>query len=89
MAKQEQLPPCVRCGRLPAEKDKYCTDCGTPLKNTCCDEPGILGKGCSFVNPPNAAYCAKCGEPTIYQLHGIVTPMYRTANKPASFQGGQ
>ncbi|MFB5678324.1 hypothetical protein ACE3NQ_22780 [Paenibacillus terreus] len=72
MSEKEKQVPCIRCGQIPEEKDKFCTLCGTPVKNTCCDEPGKLDKGCKHVNPQTAAYCAKCGLPTIYKLYGIV-----------------
>ncbi|CAM3830463.1 zinc ribbon domain-containing protein [Cohnella lubricantis] len=83
MGDKPQLYPCIRCGRMPDENDKYCIDCGVPVHNRCSDEPGILKKGCSFVNPPTAAYCAKCGEPTVYQLHGLIQPLYPGGNRPA------
>ncbi|TJY44063.1 hypothetical protein E5161_01305 [Cohnella pontilimi] len=81
----KEIQPCVRCAKLPGEKDAYCTDCGAPLVNRCIDEPGILKKGCGCVNPPTAAYCHKCGEPTTFNFHGLVTPAYQNANKPFFF----
>lgn len=85
MAKKDELEPCLRCGKLPKENDRYCMDCGAPLQNRCFDEPGILGKGCRFVNSRTAAYCAKCGEPTLFNLHGLINPTYHTsANKPSN-----
>ncbi|MBB6669255.1 hypothetical protein [Cohnella nanjingensis] len=62
---------------MPKEKDKYCTDCGAPLVNRCFDEHGPLKKGCNFVNDREAAYCAKCGEPTLYNLFGIIPVSHR------------
>ncbi|RKP54364.1 hypothetical protein D7Z26_13485 [Cohnella endophytica] len=82
MSKKEELHPCVRCYKFPNEKDKHCTDCGAPLQNRCSDEPGLLDKGCTFLNNQNAAYCAKCGQPTLFQLHGLITPQYKFANNP-------
>jgi|GEM_PF-1261829 len=82
MADQKLPPPCIRCGRVPGEKDRHCTACGAPVQNRCCDEPGLFKKGCSHVNEPNAAFCARCGEPTLYQLHGLITPRHASANRP-------
>ncbi|GIO16364.1 hypothetical protein J19TS2_59190 [Cohnella xylanilytica] len=87
MAKKEELEPCVRCFKMPDENDKYCTDCGAPLQNRCFDAHGPLKKGCSFVNAKTAAYCAKCGEPTLFNLHGLVTPAYPTASRPNVWLG--
>ncbi len=78
----KKMDPCIRCSKVPSENDKYCNDCGAPLENRCSDEPGILKKGCRFVNPPDAAYCAKCGEPTMFHLHGLISPNYENANRP-------
>lgn len=78
----KQQEPCTRCNKIPNENDKYCTDCGAPLQNRCSDEPGLLKKGCSFLNKQDAAYCAKCGEPTMFLLHGLITPAYKNMNKP-------
>jgi hypothetical protein len=83
MSKKAELEPCARCSKLPHENDVHCTDCGAPLQNRCSDEHGLLKKGCSYVNPRTAAYCGKCGEPTVFQLHGLINPAYETANKPA------
>ncbi|GAA4828909.1 hypothetical protein GCM10023310_02310 [Paenibacillus vulneris] len=73
---------CLRCSKTANENDKFCIDCGAPLQNRCSDEPGLLKKGCSYLNVQNAAFCAKCGEPTLFQLHGLITPIYDNANKP-------
>ncbi|GIP38168.1 hypothetical protein J31TS4_14480 [Paenibacillus sp. J31TS4] len=78
---------CIRCSKQASETDKYCIDCGAPLQNRCSDEPGLLKKGCTYLNAPNAAYCAKCGEPTLFQLHGLLTPLYPSANKPLISRG--
>lgn len=79
MAEKTEPPaPCIRCAKLPKDGDRYCTDCGAPLKNRCFDEPGLLKKGCTNVNSPTAAYCAKCGGPTLFLVHGLI----RTANPP-------
>jgi hypothetical protein len=83
MSKQRELHPCIRCSKIPAENDIFCTDCGAPVQNVCSDVPGILRKGCTFVNSRTASYCAKCGEPTIYQLNGLIHPIYPSASKPS------
>ncbi|MCC3373107.1 hypothetical protein [Cohnella sp. REN36] len=72
MAQKDPPEPCVRCAKLPGEKDKYCTGCGAPLVNRCFDEHGPLKKGCNAVNDRDAAYCAKCGEPTLFNLFGLL-----------------
>jgi hypothetical protein len=82
MSKKEP-PSCVRCRKKAGENDKFCTDCGSPLFNRCSDEPGILKKGCSHLNEPDAAFCARCGEQTVFQMHGLITPFYTNGNKPA------
>lgn len=82
MSKQAELYPCIRCNKVPDENDKYCTDCGVPLKNRCSDEPSLLKKGCTYLNAQHAAYCAKCGEPTMFQLHGLITPKYEHGSRP-------
>lgn len=84
MAKKAELEPCIRCGKLPGENDKHCTDCGAPVQNRCFDEPGPLKKGCRHVNARSAAYCAKCGEPTLFLLHGLINPVHTSANKPSN-----
>ncbi|CAM3586423.1 DZANK-type domain-containing protein [Paenibacillus glucanolyticus] len=84
MGDKPVLKPCIRCGRIPGEEDEYCSDCGVPILNRCSDEPGIFGKGCTFVNPPTAVYCTKCGEPTVYQLNGLIQPKYPNGNRPKS-----
>jgi len=85
MNKKPERHPCIRCLRMPDENDLYCADCGAPVLNRCSDEPGILKKGCTFVNPPSAAYCVKCGEPTLFQIHGLIQPVYPGANKPSIY----
>jgi hypothetical protein len=84
-AKSEPIQ-CIRCARISKEGDRFCANCGAPLQNRCFDEPGPLKKGCRFVNEPTAAYCAKCGEPTLFHIHGLIQPAYPPgANKPAMF----
>lgn len=72
--KKEELPVCVRCHKTGEEKDRYCTSCGAPLYNHCTDEKGLLSKGCRFLNPSHAAYCAKCGQETTFKRAGLVAP---------------
>jgi len=90
-AKSDPLPPCIRCSKLPAEGDKFCTDCGAPLQNRCFDEPGLLKKGCKHVNHRTAAYCAKCGGPTMFLMHGLVESTGPMGNVPtiANFMHGR
>ncbi|WP_123041063.1 hypothetical protein [Cohnella candidum] len=88
MSKKPELYPCIRCLRMPQENERFCADCGTPVQNRCSDEPGILRRGCRFVNPPTAAYCVKCGEPTVYQRNGLIGPLHPNGSKP-SFLGFQ
>ncbi|AHD05287.1 hypothetical protein ERIC1_2c02230 [Paenibacillus larvae subsp. larvae DSM 25719] len=72
MNKKAQLDPCIRCHKIPEETDRFCTGCGAPLQNRCSDEPGLLKKGCTHLNPRSAAYCSKCGLPTTFKLYGLV-----------------
>lgn len=72
MADKEEYLTCVRCGNITEKKDAYCIVCGAPLRNKCTDEPGLLSKGCKFVNVSTAAYCAKCGEPTVFNKLGLL-----------------
>lgn len=72
MSKKAEINPCIRCKKLPGENDQYCTDCGAPVVNRCSDEPSLLSKGCNFINDPKAAYCSRCGEPTLFLLHGLI-----------------
>ncbi|MFC7391754.1 hypothetical protein [Scopulibacillus cellulosilyticus] len=74
MANNDEYKSCVRCGNVCNAKDRYCIKCGAPLVNRCSDEPGLVSKGCRYVNDPEAAYCARCGEETLFSKHGIVTP---------------
>jgi len=46
------------------------------LQNRCFDEPGLLKKGCNHVNHRSAAYCAKCGGPTLFLVHGLIEAPY-------------
>lgn len=80
MANQKQNPVCIRCGHVGGEKDKYCVSCGAPLHNTCGDEPGLLTKGCRFINEPHAAFCSRCGHPTRFHMEGLVS-----SSQPVSF----
>jgi hypothetical protein len=68
--------PCIRCGFIPDEKDKYCINCGAPLQNRCTNDGGLLGDPCTNINPPNAAFCAKCGAPTLFQKKGLIVSLY-------------
>lgn len=70
--KKEKIYTCVRCWHVSNEGDKHCTQCGAPLINRCSDEPGLVSKGCKHINEPTAAFCAKCGEKTIFNHHGLV-----------------
>jgi hypothetical protein len=72
--KKELRDPCVRCFLIPDEKDEFCRQCGAPLRNRCSDEKGLRKKGCGFINKPDAAFCVKCGEPTIFNRKGLVKP---------------
>lgn len=72
--KKEELPVCVRCRKTGEEKDRYCTACGAPLINRCSDDSGLVSKGCGFINQPHAAFCAKCGEETVFKKAGLVAP---------------
>ncbi len=74
MSENNEPPTCVRCQRQAAEKDKYCISCGAPLYNRCSDEPGLVSKGCKYVNHSEAAYCAKCGEETTFKKAGLISP---------------
>lgn len=65
---------CHRCGYTAEEGEKHCVLCGAPLENRCMDEPGLVHKGCGHKNEPHAAFCVKCGHPTTFNHHGIVTP---------------
>lgn len=68
--------PCVRCGHQPDEKDKYCIRCGAPLKNKCTNDGGLLGDPCNTTNPPHAAFCARCGAPTLFKKEGLLISIY-------------
>lgn len=72
MADQEEPRQCARCGSVNDSSYAHCIRCGAPLLNRCGDEPGMISKGCTFVNSPEAAFCAKCGHPTIFNQEGIV-----------------
>ncbi|WEG12004.1 zinc ribbon domain-containing protein [Pullulanibacillus sp. KACC 23026] len=65
---------CYRCGYSADKGDKHCVLCGAPLENLCMDEPGLVHSGCGAKNDPHAAFCKKCGHPTLFHHHGIVTP---------------
>ncbi|MGV3487285.1 MAG: hypothetical protein ACO1OC_01690 [Tuberibacillus sp.] len=82
MANQDEPRPCARCGYVNDKDHKNCIKCGAPLLNKCADEPGLIHKGCSFTNKPEAAFCAKCGHPTIFNKEGIVTPHPSASNVP-------
>ncbi len=73
---KDKLITCVRCTYTTKETDEFCIRCGAPLHNRCTDEPGLLDKGCKFVNKPEAAYCAKCGHPTVFLRTGLVRDPY-------------
>lgn len=70
MSKKEEKR-CIRCNQLADEKDQYCINCGAPLINRCIDQKA-KGYGCGFVNRADAAYCAKCGMQTTFNLHGLI-----------------
>lgn len=65
---------CHRCGYTAEKGDKHCVLCGAPLENRCMDEPGLVHSGCGAKNEPHAAFCVKCGYPTLFNHHGIVKP---------------
>lgn len=81
MSDKKEPPTCVRCHRKATETDKYCVSCGAPLYNRCTDSPGLISKGCSYVNPPDAAYCAKCGEETTFKKAGLITPYIKKGHQ--------
>ena len=58
---------CPKCHRETASDEAYCRACGAPLYNGC--------TACEYrVNPPDAAFCIRCGEPTQYNRLGFVRP---------------
>lgn len=68
---KEKPKTCVKCFHVAEEKDKYCVRCGTPLVNLCTKEDSPNHKGCQAKNRPDAAFCAKCGSPTVYGEMGL------------------
>lgn len=82
---KEKQKRCINCYHVADEKDKYCIKCGSPLTNHCGDIGGKLHKGCSFVNKEDAAFCAKCGYPTIFNQHGLITPTLSGQHSQSSF----
>lgn len=68
--------PCVRCGYRPDEKDRYCIQCGAPLQNKCTNDGGLLGDPCNQINLPHAAFCSKCGAPTLFKQKGLIPSIY-------------
>lgn len=63
----ENVPACVRCGRVPEKDDKFCIACGAPLINRCTKKKTPLHKGCGKINRPEAAFCSECGAPTVFK----------------------
>ncbi|TXK85111.1 double zinc ribbon domain-containing protein [Paenibacillus sp. N3.4] len=68
----DELQTCVRCYHVADKKDKYCIQCGAPLKNKCTKKKTVLHAGCSKVNEPNAKYCADCGTETLFNEWGLL-----------------
>ncbi len=64
--KEKEKITCVKCFYQADEKDKYCIKCGTPLVNRCTKDDSPNHKGCGAKNRPEAAYCSKCGSPTLF-----------------------
>lgn len=72
MAEDKKIEPCIRCGSIPEEKDKYCIHCGAPLVNKCTRPKSPLHAGCSKVNRRDAAFCSGCGHPTTFRVEGLL-----------------
>lgn len=68
----DNVPACIRCGRVPDKDDKYCISCGAPVINRCTKKKTPLHKGCSKINRPDAAYCSECGSPTTFKEWGLL-----------------
>lgn len=51
---------CPRCGTLNNRKREECRYCNGPLENYCTDDC------CYTLNRPEARFCKKCGQPTIF-----------------------
>lgn len=61
---------CPKCGLSTSDTRTViatvCPDCGTPLWNRCTK--------CNALNHPKNALCNQCGEPTLYNTLGFVSP---------------
>jgi hypothetical protein len=69
MAKEKTCPG---CGQRFEKKERYCTSCGCPLINRCMFDGGPAGDPCGHINPPEAAYCEKCGSRTAFAQAGLL-----------------
>lgn len=76
MTETNKSKACFRCGHYPDEQDRYCTQCGAPLKNTCTNRGGLLGEPCKKINHPQAIFCASCGRYTTFYKAGLLTTAY-------------
>ncbi|WP_248924620.1 hypothetical protein [Paenibacillus hamazuiensis] len=71
---KKEYRQCIRCQQMNEQTDQFCIRCGSPLINRCSDEKGLLSKGCFKENPPEAAFCRFCGQPTIFNQAGLTKP---------------
>lgn len=75
MATQE-AKTCLRCGSEFKKDQQYCTYCGSPVVNRCCDPGTILRDPCTNVCDSHDLFCPKCGSKTAFYKAGILSAPY-------------